>query len=98
MTSGDFFSPTFTTGIATQRAREERRGVAAKISDVRADLKANHALSQQQVWEHLTYLISQGWVEEEAIEKQVRVKSGMTVQISPASLLVGEICTALVPT
>ncbi len=60
------------------------KGVAAKISDVRADLKKSHGLSQQEVWSNLTYLISEGWVEEERIHKSVPLKTGTIIpQITP---------------
>lgn len=49
---------------------------AVKISDVKAELKAQHALSQQEVQSNLTYLISQGWVEEEVIKKEFPGKRG----------------------
>jgi len=56
-----------------------KKGVAAKISDIRKDLKASHDLTQQEVWGNLTYLISQGWVEEETVTKDVPLKSGTVV-------------------
>ncbi len=56
-----------------------KRGSAAKISDVKKDLKASHGLTQQQVQSNLTYLISQGWVEEKTIEKQVTAKGGTII-------------------
>jgi hypothetical protein len=40
-----------------------KKGSAVKISDVKADLKAQHGLTQQEVQSNLTYLLSQGWVE-----------------------------------
>jgi len=56
-----------------------KRGVAAKISDVKADLKAKHGLSQQEVQSNLTYLLSQGWVEHVPITKEVRGKGGTVI-------------------
>lgn len=56
-----------------------KRGIAAKISDVKRDLKAQHGLTQQEVVGNLHYLISEGWVEETAIEKQVPLRSGTVV-------------------
>lgn len=56
-----------------------KRGSAIRISDVKAELKSLHGLSQQQVQSNLTYLISQGWIEEKSVEKEVRTKGGTTV-------------------
>ena len=56
-----------------------KRGSAVKISDVKADLKAQHGLTQQEVQSKLTYLISQGWVEEKHIEKQIRARGGTVI-------------------
>ncbi len=53
-----------------------KKGSAIKISDVKAELKAQHMLSQQEVQSNLTYLISQGWVEEKEIQKQFKAKGG----------------------
>src|ERR1700688_5163632 len=56
-----------------------KKGSAVKISDVKAELKTQHALSQQQVQSNLTYLLSQGWVEEKHVEKQVRARGGTVI-------------------
>jgi len=56
-----------------------KRGSAIRISDVKAELKSLHRLSQQQVHSNLTYLISQGWIEEKSVEKAVRTRGGTTV-------------------
>lgn len=56
-----------------------RRGSAIRISDIKAELKSLHRFSQQQVHSNLTYLISQGWIEEKSVEKEVRTKGGTTV-------------------
>lgn len=56
-----------------------KKGSAVKISDVKSELKARHGLSQQDVQSNLTYLISQGWVEERHIEKQIRAKGGTVI-------------------
>lgn len=53
-----------------------KRGSAVKISDVKKDLKASHGLTQQEVQSNLTYLISQGWVEEERVQKTVAAPGG----------------------
>jgi len=53
-----------------------KKGSAIKISDIKAELKAQHMLTQQEVQSNLTYLISQGWVEEKEIQKQFKAKGG----------------------
>jgi hypothetical protein len=55
------------------------KGASAKISDVRADLKKNHGLTQQEVVSNLTYLISHGWVAEERIIKNVSLPRGTVI-------------------
>jgi hypothetical protein len=55
------------------------KGASAKISDVRANLKASHGLTQQEVVGNLTYLISHGWVAEERVEKSVPLRSGTVI-------------------
>jgi len=56
-----------------------KKGSAVKIRDVKAELKAQHGLTQQEVQCNLTYLLSQGWVEEKSVEKQVRAKGGTVI-------------------
>ena len=56
-----------------------KKGSAIKISDVKAELKAQHMLSQQEGQSNLTYLISQGWVEEKEVEKQFQSKRGTMI-------------------
>ena len=56
-----------------------KRGSAAKISDVKKELKASFGLTQQEVQSNLTYLISQGWVEEERVEKSFATPGGTVV-------------------
>ena len=56
-----------------------KRGSAVKISDIKKELKEQHGLTQQEVQSNLTYLISQGWVEEKSVEKQVRAKGGTVI-------------------
>lgn len=53
-----------------------KRGSAIKISDIKRELKLSANLSQKQVQSNLTYLISQGWVEERSIEKSFSSPSG----------------------
>lgn len=56
-----------------------KKGSAVKISDIKADLKAQHQLTQQEVQSNLTYLISQGWVEEKEVQKQIQAKGGTVI-------------------
>lgn len=56
-----------------------KQGSAVKISDVKRELKAAHGLSQQEVQSNLTYLISQGWVEEERVEKSITARGGTVI-------------------
>ena len=56
-----------------------KKGSAVKISDIKADLKAAHSLTQQEVQSNLTYLLSQGWVGEKSVEKQVVAKGGTVI-------------------
>lgn len=57
-------------------SRFGKKGTAAKISDVKKDLKALHGLTQQDVMANLTYLIDRGWVKTVDQEKTVTVKGG----------------------
>jgi len=56
-----------------------KKGSAVKIRDIKAELKAQYCLTQQEVQSNLTYLLSQGWIEEKAVEKQVRAKGGTVI-------------------
>ncbi|MGP1346158.1 MAG: hypothetical protein ACTS3F_05745 [Phycisphaerales bacterium] len=56
-----------------------KKGSAVKISDVKKELKAAHELSQQEVQSNLTYLISQGWIEEEVVEKSFTTQRGTAI-------------------
>jgi hypothetical protein len=56
-----------------------KKGSAVKISDVKRELKASHGLTQEEVRSNLTYLISQGWVEEERVEKSFTAPGGTVV-------------------
>ena len=59
-----------------------KKGSAVKISDVKKELKASCGLTQQEVQSNLTYLISQGWVEEERVEKSFTTPRGAAVPSS----------------
>lgn len=56
-----------------------KKGSAVKIRDVKADLKSQNNLTQPEVQSNLTYLLSQGWVEEKTVEKQVRAPGGTVI-------------------
>jgi hypothetical protein len=59
-----------------------KKGSAVKISDVKKELKAAHSLVQQEVQSNLTYLISQGWVEEDTVEKSFTAPGGTVIPSS----------------
>jgi hypothetical protein len=56
-----------------------KKGSAVKISDVKKELKATNGLTQQEVQSNLTYLISQGWVEEDTVEKSFTAPGGTVI-------------------
>jgi len=56
-----------------------KKGSAVRISDIKKDLKTGHDLTQQEVQSNLTYLISQGWVEEDTVEKSFTAPSGTVI-------------------
>lgn len=60
----------------------EKKGSAVKISDVKRELKASYCLQQQEVQSNLTYLISQGWVEEDTVEKSFTAPGGTVIPSS----------------
>src|SRR5487761_2209013 len=59
-----------------------KKGSAVKISDVKKELKAANGLTQQEVQSNLTYLISQGWVEEDMVEKSFTAPGGTVIPSS----------------
>jgi hypothetical protein len=59
-----------------------KKGSGVKISAVKAELKAMHNLSQQEVQSNLTYLLSQGWVRADAVTKQVQARGGTVIPSS----------------
>jgi hypothetical protein len=68
---------------ARNRAATSRRGkttgAAVTISVMRADLKASYGLTAQQIHSNLTYLESQGWVEDRPISKSFRTSTGSVI-------------------
>jgi len=63
---------------ATSR-RGKKSGAAVPISVMRADLKSAHGLTIQQVQSNLTYLLSQGWVEDEPVIKTIPTARGAQI-------------------
>jgi predicted transcriptional regulator len=58
--------------------------LAVKISAARKELKERYGLSLQEVRSNLTYLISEGWVEEQQVQKSVPLKTGTIIpQVTP---------------
>jgi hypothetical protein len=66
----------------TATSARGKKGSAVKISDVKRELKAAHDLTQQEVQSNLTYLISQGWVEEIPVEKTFTAPAGTLIPSS----------------
>jgi hypothetical protein len=56
-----------------------KKGSSVKISDVKRELKLARGLSQQEIQSNLTYLLSQGWVTEDAIEKSYTAPGGTVI-------------------
>jgi hypothetical protein len=56
-----------------------KKGSAVKISDVKRELKASHELTQAEVQSNLTYLMSQGWVEEDKVQKSITAAGGTVI-------------------
>jgi hypothetical protein len=76
---------------ANATSKTGKKGTAAKISDVKAGLKALHGLTQPQVMSNLTYLIDMDWVKTFEIQKQFEAKGGTTI---PSSVTWYEITAA----
>jgi predicted transcriptional regulator len=64
---------------ANSTSARGKKGSAVKISGVKKELKAAHGLTQQEVQSNLTYLRSQGWVEEVAVEKSFTAPRGTVI-------------------
>jgi hypothetical protein len=61
-----------------------KKGVSAKISVVKAELKASHGLSRDEVTRAVAYLIDQGWVTTDEIHKTFTTRQGTAM---PSSVL-----------
>src|ERR1051325_6507356 len=59
-----------------------KKGSAVRISDVKKELKIANGLTIQEVQSNLTYLLSQGWVEEDTIEKSFTAAGGTVIPSS----------------
>jgi hypothetical protein len=55
---------------------------------MRAELKASHSLTVQQVHSNLTYLISQGWVEDQPVAKSFATKKGGVVPAATSYFII----------
>src|SRR3989442_1239740 len=64
---------------STSTSPRGKKGYAIKIMDIRKELKATHGLSQQEVMRNLNYLLSQGWVAEDRVEKTVPLRTGTLI-------------------
>jgi len=60
-------------------SRRGKAGAAVRISDMRAGLKASHGLTVPDIHSNLTYLESQGWVENQPVTKTVTTRTGGTI-------------------
>lgn len=56
-----------------------KKGSAVPTSVLKKELKEQHGLTQQEVQRNLTYLLSEGWVEEKPIAKTFSPKGGSVV-------------------
>jgi hypothetical protein len=56
-----------------------KQGFAVRISDARKDLKASRGLSREEVVRSINYLMSQGWIEEDQVQKSVPLPSGTII-------------------
>ena len=56
-----------------------KKGFAIKIMDIRKELKSSHGLTQTEVVGNLNYLMSEGWIEEEQVNKSVPLPSGTII-------------------
>lgn len=56
-----------------------KKGFSVKISNVRSELKESNGLIQREVVGNLNYLISQGWIVEEHVEKSVPLPTGTII-------------------
>lgn len=60
-------------------SRSGKRGSAARISDVKSELKQRYGLAQHHVISNLTYLIDRGWIKKVDESKSVTTARGTTI-------------------
>jgi hypothetical protein len=72
---------------ATSR-RGKTTGAAVTVSVMRADLKVSHGLKVQQIHSNLTYLISQGWVEDQPVSKSFTTNRGGVVPAATSYFII----------
>lgn len=56
-----------------------KKGSSIKMSDLKSGLKTAHGLKDNQIINNLTYLLSQGWIQEEIEKKSFTTKGGVSV-------------------
>ena len=69
-------------------ARSDKTGAAVKISVIRRELKSRNGLSQSEIRSNLTYLISQGWIEEQLVQKSFTTPKGGLVPSSTSYFII----------
>jgi hypothetical protein len=72
---------------ATSR-RGKTTGAAIPISIIRKELKESHGFSIQQVQSNLTYLLSQGWVEDQPISKSFTTGKGGVIPAATSYFII----------
>ncbi len=61
------------------RGKFGKRGAYVKISSLRRDMKELHGLTAREVIANLTYLVSEGWVDEKPVTKAVTTPRGVVI-------------------
>ena len=64
---------------ANATSMKGKKGAGVKIGDIRKELKASNGLEAAQVVSNLTYLMDQGWVKEERIQKSFTSAKGFSI-------------------
>lgn len=59
-----------------------KKGSGVKIRDVKRQLKELHGLTQQEVMSNLTYLLDNGWINNDPVEKTFKVNGGTVPQVT----------------
>jgi hypothetical protein len=79
MRFGDSSSNISTTETALRQAPWGPRELPSKLARRGKELKERYGLSLQEARSNLTYLISEGWVEELQVQKSVPLKTGTII-------------------